>query len=376
MSSSLNNYAKMLSSLNNISNTTDVTDNISDIDKTPTSISYQTCQACRDDFEEDTLVSMPCDHYWCHDFISRACKNVRNDRDLPMRCGDKCEILEYLALEALPQEEAKVFANKLIELDTPTHERYYCGNRDCGEFIPGVNKRFMQRVTEQTGDHVLCGSCGCSTCKLCRALQHEGDCAGPSKEDKQALALIKKKGYQKCSQCSRVVERNQGCSHMSCYCGYEFCYHCGGPIGTCNGCGHLEPDTLLRQPQPQPEPHRALEHQTILPEVVATALQSLTIATRPDSPQGLTAWFMHDLRMEGYRGRTGFFLDDFTMVLVLNDQGRPSQEELDVSDAMLFSLCDTYRLELLGDGTSMLVPKDQDDEEEGEEYDEEAEYDM
>jgi hypothetical protein len=61
---------------------------------------------------------------------------------------------------------------------------------------------------------------------------------------------------------------------------------------------------------------------------------------------------------------------------VLNDQGRPSQEELDVSDAMLFSLCDTYRLELLGDGTSMLVPNDQDDEEDGEEYDEEAEYDM
>jgi hypothetical protein len=377
MSSSLNNYAKILSSLNNISNTTDVTDNISNIDKTPASISYQTCQACRDDFEEDTLVSMPCDHYWCQDCISRACKNVRNDRDLPMRCGDKCEILEYLALEALPQEEAKVFAKKLRELDTPTRERYYCGNRDCGEFIPGVSKKFMSRVSEQTGAHAVCGSCGSSTCKLCRDLQHEGDCAGPSKEDEQALALIKKKGYQKCSECSRVIERNQGCSHMSCYCGYEFCYHCGGPIGTCNGCGHLEPDVFLRQPQQmiatglqsltivtRPESPRGLTawfmRNPRMAEVIATAFQSLTTLPRPDSPQNLTIWFMHELHLEGFPGRTGFFLDDFTMVLALNAEARPSREEMDVSDGMLFSL----------------IPEDQDDEEEGEEYDEEAEYDM
>jgi hypothetical protein len=86
---------------------------------------------------------------------------------------------------------------------------------------------------------------------------------------------------------------------------------------------------------------------------------------------------MHTLRMEGYRGRTGFFLDDFTMVLVLNEEARPSQEELDVSDGMLFSLTDTYRMELLGDNTSLLIPKDQGQEEEGEgEYNEEAECDM
>jgi hypothetical protein len=364
MSSSLNNISNTMDVKSNDSNTMDVNNNDnSNIDKTPVSISYQTCQACCDGFEEETLVSMPCDHYWCHDCISRACTNIRNDRDLPMRCGLECEIVEYLALEALPQDEAKVFAKKLRELDTPTHERYYCGNRECGEFIPPTNK--------QTGDHALCGSCGCSTCKSCRALQHEGDCAGPSKKDEQALALIKKKGYQKCSQCSRVVERNQGCSHMSCYCGHEFCYHCAGPIATCNGCGHLEPDIHLRQPQ------RTLEPQTTLPQVIAGALQSLTIAARPDSPQGLTGWFMHTLRMEGYRGRTGFFLDDFTMVLVLNEEARPSQEELDVSDGMLFSLTDTYRMELLGDNTSLLIPKDQGQEEEGEgEYNEEAECDM
>jgi hypothetical protein len=95
-------------------------------------------------------------------------------------------------------------------------------------------------------------------------------------------------------------------------------------------------------------------------EVIATAFQSLTTLPRPDSPQNLTIWFMHELHLEGFPGRTGFFLDDFTMVLALNAEARPSREEMDVSDGMLFSL----------------IPEDQDDEEEGEEYDEEAEYDM
>jgi hypothetical protein len=62
----------------NDSNTMDVNNNDnSNIDKTPVSISYQTCQACCDGFEEETLVSMPCDHYWCHDCISRMHKRTQ-----------------------------------------------------------------------------------------------------------------------------------------------------------------------------------------------------------------------------------------------------------------------------------------------------------
>lgn len=65
------------------------------------------------------------------------------------------------------------------------------------------------------------------------------------------------------------------------------------------------------------------------------------------------------------------------MVLVVKDEGKPSQAELDVSDEMLFSLFDTYTIEVFDDGTSMLFPKyDEAEQEEQQGRREEADWDM
>jgi hypothetical protein len=117
--------------------------------------------------------------------------------------------------------------------------------------------------------------------------------------------------------------------------------------------------------------------QGTLDPLIKLGLHSLTIMPRPDASRGLTVCFMNQLREDGYRGPTAFFLDNFYMVLVLKAEGKPSQAEMEVSDAMLFSLFHTYTLELLGHGTSLLIPKDQGqgEEEHGVE-EEEADWDM
>lgn len=52
---------------------------------------------------------------------------------------------------------------------------------------------------------------------------HSGKC-----ESFEDILLKDKFKYKKCYGCSRVVERNQGCPHMTCKCGSQFCYYCAG----------------------------------------------------------------------------------------------------------------------------------------------------
>jgi hypothetical protein len=112
-----------------------------------------------------------------------------------------------------------------------------------------------------------------------------------------------------------------------------------------------------------------------LDSYIELRLHSLTIMPRPDTSRGLTKWFMDRLREDGYRGPTAYFPEHFNMVLILKPEGKPSQAERKASDEMLFSLFDTYTMERFEDGTALLIPKEQEQVEEGEE-DEEADWDM
>lgn len=367
----------MSSNVNNISNAMDVNET-SEVATAPLPVSYKNCQACLTECEAQTLVIMPCDHYWCHDCMSRVCSSVRNETDLPIRCDKKCSIPEEVALNVLPQEEAKLFETKLQELRTLSRERHYCANKDCGHFIPPV--------VEEQKTVAVCQKCKHTTCKLCRALQHDGECAGPSKEDDQAFALMKKEGYQTCSECDRVVERTQGCPHMTCYCGYEFCYHCGGPIMGCNGCGHLERDLESETPTFEQIAQNQIATATVNSAVQAahmieTELLYLTPRRRPASSEGLTAWFNQQLLRGEYQGHTVFFQTNHSMQVVNSVEAMPSVAELAVSDAMLFSLFDTAYVVFHDDGTSEIVmfeteEEDEEDYQQDGEEDEEGDWDM
>lgn len=50
--------------------------------------------------------------------------------------------------------------------------------------------------------------------------------------------LAKEKEWQTCSKCRRIVERIDGCLHMTCLCGFEFCYRCGAEYSGPGMCGH------------------------------------------------------------------------------------------------------------------------------------------
>lgn len=62
------------------------------------------------------------------------------------------------------------------------------------------------------------------------------------KNDQDFIKFVQGAKYKQCPRCKFWVERNDGCSTMTCKCGQEFCYDCGGttcPHGSCSNSGRV-----------------------------------------------------------------------------------------------------------------------------------------
>jgi hypothetical protein len=89
-------------------------------------------------------------------------------------------------------------------------DKLYCHVKSCSAYIP------MVRRSHRIG---TCPKCACKTCKKCKAQSHWGPCSAEKlKElegDKQLLALAERRNWKQCPDCSTMVERMEGCPHMT-----------------------------------------------------------------------------------------------------------------------------------------------------------------
>lgn len=69
---------------------------------------------------------------------------------------------------------------------------------------------------------MVCGTCKREFCPKCFLDKHEGGC------DQQEIDFLQNNlHFRQCENCKFIVERTEGCNHMTCRCGYQFCYICG-----------------------------------------------------------------------------------------------------------------------------------------------------
>jgi hypothetical protein len=167
-----------------------------------TTTSKHTCVVCQEDFSYMEVARAPCDHEYC-----RAClkdlfwHSLKDEQSFPPTC---CKIPIGVASIGilLPKYLVLLFRQKEEELSTPN--RTYCSNPQCSQFI---------RKPDIKNDRGTCSKCGTATCIICKHKAHTGDCP----EDtalQQALQIAKQKGWKRCYQCGRLVERIDGCNHM------------------------------------------------------------------------------------------------------------------------------------------------------------------
>uniref|UniRef100_A0A8H8CHA8 RBR-type E3 ubiquitin transferase n=1 Tax=Psilocybe cubensis TaxID=181762 RepID=A0A8H8CHA8_PSICU len=118
---------------------------------------------------------------------------------------------------------ALVEAALVHHLDQHPQEWRYCTTPDCKQIY---RRRSMQAALQ-------CPSCFSTICPACDKEAHEGmTCEerrilkDPAEQQRLTEELAKEFGYKNCPQCDVLIEKTEGCNHMTCKCGAHICWSC------------------------------------------------------------------------------------------------------------------------------------------------------
>ena len=159
------------------------------------------CVACSESYPESGMIRNNCSHIYCQGCVTHLLQNSLADESLfPPRC---CRL--PLPLEAsrgiIDADLWARFEEKKIEHGDK--HRTYCSDPDCSRYILPSHVR---------GTIGTCRVCNRQTCTLCKKITHRGECVDDRIE---VLKLGKAKGWQRCLNCSHLVELRSGCNHIT-----------------------------------------------------------------------------------------------------------------------------------------------------------------
>lgn len=161
------------------------------------------CEACREEVKFFDIARLPCRHELCRTCLGELFEASMVDESLfPPRCCRQRIIMSNVRMFLEP-ELVRSFQEKRVELETPN--RTYCHSPRCSIFI---------HPCHIDNDEATCPECDLTTCTICKGEAHEGDCPNDTVLQ-QVLDIARENGWQRCYNCSRVVELNYGCNHMT-----------------------------------------------------------------------------------------------------------------------------------------------------------------
>lgn len=167
----------------------------------PSDVPMEDCVVCGDAKKSSNMMTAPCGHAYCdgcvNELFDRAAKHEFN---FPPKCCGRIIRLEDAGL-FLSWEIYKKFQEKFEEFSTA--DRTYCSDLDCATFIP-------PKTIEN--DKAKCPACQKLTCNTCKKEAHEGDCLEGSAVQPFWKTVP---GFQQCSECKRMIERIEGCYHIT-----------------------------------------------------------------------------------------------------------------------------------------------------------------
>ncbi|RKF53719.1 putative ibr finger domain-containing protein [Golovinomyces cichoracearum] len=145
------------------------------------------CVACTEIISPGGIISVNC---------------INNETIFPPKC---CGISISFALikSHLTENEERRFLDAQLEYSSVN--RIYCSRTDCGRFI--VRKDLAK-------DRARCGVCNHETCIHCKGPSHLGECPD-DKALKSLISLASQNKWIRCYQCWAMIERLQGCYHMT-----------------------------------------------------------------------------------------------------------------------------------------------------------------
>jgi len=189
------------------------------IDKWRTSIQ---CKICFEDIPLNHEFHLPCGHVHCRNCVKDFLElKVGNRTILDLKCPKEgCEVKfgkEEIKRLTNPGIYQKYLDFKLDHDISMNNKMRWCPSKSCGRYV--TNSKGKSRV-----------SCDCGTemCFRCGEVWHQGSCDENSDKLYKNWAIDKL--VQRCPKCKIRIEKNKGCSHMTCSnCNYEWCWICGLP---------------------------------------------------------------------------------------------------------------------------------------------------
>ena len=161
------------------------------------------CVCCGDEKKFFDVARTPCGHEYCRVCLDTLFRESMTDESLfPPRCC-KQNITIGTVRMFLKTSLVQDFEKKKIEFET--EDRTYCSRAACSEFIHPENV---------VHDVATCQRCHTRTCAMCKTAAHTGDCPNDMAL-RQVLQVAQENNWQRCYSCSRIVELDTGCNHIT-----------------------------------------------------------------------------------------------------------------------------------------------------------------
>ena len=184
------------------------------------------CQACREDLRKPIFIS--CGHAYCQECLNRLFRiGTSNRASWPPKCCGGNLGIEIEGIQTHLDEDILI---RYVTVSEEYGDRnpIYCANKRCSHYFE------QTRISNKQGKFIQCSECDTQTCTECKqnSTEHIGLNQTTCKEIQDLMTaedqkLANSKRWKQCPGCRNLVERIDGCSHMSCGCGVDFCYDCG-----------------------------------------------------------------------------------------------------------------------------------------------------
>jgi hypothetical protein len=162
--------------------------------------SIDRCMVCSTK-NEAGLIALRCGHRWCKGCLETTFSlSLRDETTYPPRCCWYNIPLKEVQ-KHLPKSLSREFQSRQLEMKTKN--KTYCHKPNCSAFIAPHSIH---------NGEAICQKCNARTCANCRGKSHFGPCSAG--EDAAFMEFASSKNWKRCPTCRRMVEKEDGCSHM------------------------------------------------------------------------------------------------------------------------------------------------------------------
>ncbi|OCT46754.1 hypothetical protein CLCR_01840 [Cladophialophora carrionii] len=186
-------------------------------------------------------VELRCGHSYCRGCFEALCRDLGASEN-PITCfANLSGCGEKVSLE----EIRKALDNSTFEaVLESSFEQYIRSKPDNIQYCPTPDCPSIYTVSETPGVFT-CDNCLISICSKCRALSHDDltceEVQGQNRVEEIVSDEEKKKlGIANCPKCNVLIQKKDGCNHITCMCGIHICWFCLATFASDEECyGHM-----------------------------------------------------------------------------------------------------------------------------------------